>query len=63
MAAWVREHYHQPSDEWSPKTNYDAMAVEVRYYFLIGLSIALDPARPAWKPGDIFGTLFASTPK
>jgi len=63
MAAWVKEHYHQPSDEWSPKTNYDAMAIEVRYYFLIGLSIALDPARPAWKPGDIFGTIFASPGK
>ena len=63
MAAWVREHYHQPSDEWSPKTNYEAMAVEVRYYFLIGLSIAMDPARPAWKSGDIFGALFASPPE
>jgi hypothetical protein len=59
----VKEHYHQPSDEWSPTTNYDAMAIEVRYYFLIGLSVALDPARPAWKPGDIFGTLFAPASK
>jgi Zn-dependent M28 family amino/carboxypeptidase len=63
MAAWVKEHYHQPSDEWSPNTNYAAMAIEVRYYFLIGLSVALDPARPVWKAGDIFGTLFASAPK
>ena len=63
MEAWLREHYHQPSDEWSAKTNYDAMALEVRYYFLIGLSIALDPARPDWKPGDIFGTLFGSRGK
>ena len=63
MAAWVKEHYHQPSDEWSPKTNYEAMAAEVRYYFLIGLSIAMDPARPAWNTGDIFATLFAAEPK
>ena len=63
MEAWLREHYHQPSDEWSAKTNYDAMALEVRYYFLIGLSIALDPARPAWNTGDIFGTLFGSRGK
>jgi hypothetical protein len=63
MAAWVKEHYHQPSDEWSPKTNYEAMATEVRYYFLIGLSIAMDPVRPAWNPGDIFATLFAPAPE
>ena len=63
MEAWLREHYHQPSDEWSAKTNSDAMALEVRYYFLSGLSIALDPARPACTTGDIFGTLFGSRGK
>ena len=60
MEAWLRDHYHQPSDEWSAKTNYEAMALEVRYYFLIGLSVALDPARPTWNNGDVFATLFGS---
>ena len=63
MASWIKEHYHQPSDEWSAKTNYEAMATEVRYYFLIGLSIAMDPVRPSWNPGDIFATLFAASEK
>ena len=60
MLAWMKEHYHQPSDEWSADTNYEAMAKEVRYYFLIGLSVAMDPGRPSWNRGDVFGTLFGS---
>jgi hypothetical protein len=58
MERWLETHYHQPSDEWNPKLDYEDMAIEVRYYFLFALSVALDPARPAWKPGDVFGTLF-----
>jgi hypothetical protein len=59
MTAWIREHYHQPSDEWNPGLDYAGMAVEVRYYFLVGLSVALDPARPAWNPGGAFERIFA----
>ncbi len=58
MEAWIRDHYHQPSDEWTADRNYTGMALELRFYFLIGLSVALDPARPAWKAGDIFGRMF-----
>jgi hypothetical protein len=58
MEKWLAKHYHQPSDEWDPKLDYEDMAIEVRYYFLTALSVALDPARPTWKPGDVFGTLF-----
>jgi len=58
MTAWIREHYHQPSDEWQPGLDYAAMAVEVRYYFLIGLAVALDPDRPAWNPGGAFERIF-----
>jgi hypothetical protein len=60
MEAWIREHYHQPSDEWTADRNYSGMALEVRFYFLIGLSVALDPGRPAWKSGDIFGRMFTA---
>jgi len=59
MDKWLATHYHQPSDEWDPKLDYEDMAIEVRYYFLTALSVALDPSRPAWKPGDVFGALFA----
>ncbi len=63
MRAWIRTHYHQPSDEWTADRDYAGMAVEVRYAFLIGLSVALDPARPAWRPGSVFGQLFAAPVK
>lgn len=26
--------------------------------FLIALAVALDPQRPRWNPGDVFGKLF-----
>lgn len=63
MTAWIREHYHQPSDEWRPDLDYAGMAVEVRYDFLIGLSIALDAARPVWNPGGAFEQIFAKPGK
>ncbi|HUS64169.1 MAG TPA: M28 family peptidase [Kofleriaceae bacterium] len=55
--AWSHAHYHQPSDEWRDGENRaDWAAKEVRLDFLIGLSIARDPRRPSWNPGDIFAT-------
>ncbi len=57
--AWLEKRYHQPSDEWEPELDYENMAIEVRYYFLIGLSVARDPERPTWSPGGVLGRLFA----
>jgi Zn-dependent M28 family amino/carboxypeptidase len=55
---WTKNRYHQPSDEWDPKTNYENMAKETRADFLMALAVALDPDRPQWNPGDVFGKLF-----
>jgi len=55
---WTKNRYHQPSDEWDPKANYENMAKEVRADFLIALAVALDPERPRWNEGDVFGKLF-----
>jgi Zn-dependent M28 family amino/carboxypeptidase len=55
---WTVNRYHQPSDEWVANANYENMAKEVRADFLMALSVALDPDRPAWNPGDVFGKLF-----
>jgi hypothetical protein len=56
---WTKNRYHQPSDEWDPKGDYEAMAIETRADFLIALAIALDPERPRWNDGDVFGKIFA----
>lgn len=55
---WRKNRYHKPSDEWDPKADYKSMAKEVQTDFLIILSIALDPERPRWNEGDVFGKLF-----
>ncbi len=55
---WTKNRYHQPSDEWDPKLDYENMAKEVRADFLIALAIALDPERPRWNEGDVFGKMF-----
>ena len=34
------------------------MAKATRADFLIALSVALDPERPRWNDGDVFGKLF-----
>lgn len=59
---WTKNRYHQPSDEWDPKANYENMAKETRADFLMALSVALDPDRPRWNDGDVFGKLFGKRP-
>jgi Zn-dependent M28 family amino/carboxypeptidase len=56
---WVKNRYHKPSDEWDPKAGYESLAREVRADFLLALAVALDPERPRWNEGDVFGKLFA----
>lgn len=60
MDWWIKNRYHQPSDEWAPALDYEAMAQEVRADFLMALSVALDPDRPRWRDGDVFAKLFGS---
>jgi hypothetical protein len=55
---WTKNRYHMPTDEWDPKLDYENMAKEVRAEFLIALAVALDPERPRWNEGDVFGKLF-----
>jgi Zn-dependent M28 family amino/carboxypeptidase len=60
---WGKNRYHQPSDEWDPALDYEAMAKEVRADFLMALSVALDPDRPRWRDGDVFAKLFGPAPR
>jgi Zn-dependent M28 family amino/carboxypeptidase len=59
---WVKEHYHQPSDEYSPSWNFDGMIEDTQLGFLAGLAIAQADAMPTWLPGDEFAKLRTSGP-
>ncbi|TAM50053.1 MAG: M28 family peptidase [Acidobacteria bacterium] len=57
--AWLKAHYHQPSDEFSEDWNFDGMIEDTRLGFLAGLLVAQADAMPAWLPGDEFAGLRA----
>jgi Zn-dependent M28 family amino/carboxypeptidase len=59
---WVKEHYHRPSDEYSPSWNFDGMIEDTQLGFLAGLAIAQADAMPTWLPGDEFAKLRTSGP-
>ena len=40
--------------------DFEAGAQHARLNFLTGWLVAQETARPAWNPGDFFGTLFGS---
>jgi Peptidase family M28 len=52
---WVRRRYHAPSDDMSQPLDFGAAAQFARDLFYVGLAVAEDDERPAWKPGDFFG--------
>jgi Zn-dependent M28 family amino/carboxypeptidase len=53
-ADYEAHRYHQPSDQFNPNWPYDGMIEDARLGFLASLSIAENPALPAWNPGDEF---------
>lgn len=52
--AYVEEHYHQPSDEWSPKWNYDGAIEDLMINFKMGYDLANSKKWPQWKPNSEF---------
>jgi Zn-dependent M28 family amino/carboxypeptidase len=52
--AWIRTHYHQPSDEYRDDWDLAGAVEDVRLNFLLGLAVADADLMPAWKPGDEF---------
>jgi len=59
-AAYRRDVYHKPNDDMSQAFDFDAGASHARLNFLTGWLVAQETARPAWNPGDFFGTLFGA---
>jgi len=55
--AWLRAHYHQPSDELTPDWNFDGLIEDAQLGFYAALAVADADRAPAWNPGDEFARL------
>lgn len=56
----LNEHYHEPSDEIS-LVDFDALGRFTGVNYLIARNVANMEQRPAWLPGDFFGTTYGGT--
>jgi hypothetical protein len=56
---WTATNYHTPNDNMNHHYDFDAAAKSTALNFLIGYEVAQQAERPAWNPGDFFGTKFA----
>src|SRR5439155_17864037 len=62
VAAWgeaqaqdyVKNHYHQPSDEYQKNWNFKGLAKMAQFGLELGLAAASQPALVEWQPGDEF---------
>ena len=57
---FLRDHYHQPSDDATLPIDYDALARFAELNFRIARALADAPEPPAWNEGDFFGELFSA---
>jgi len=51
---YIKNDYHQPSDETKPEWDLSGAVVDAQLMFLVGLKIAGDDAMPVWNKGDEF---------
>ena len=56
---FLKNHYHQPSDDLNLPYDSDAAERFAQAGLLIGLIVADDENRPQWNSGDFFGDKFA----
>jgi len=56
---FLKNHYHQHSDEIDLPIRWDAAASFAEVNMMIGLEIANGDERPRWNQGDFFGKTFA----
>jgi hypothetical protein len=55
---WINSYYHSPQDDMSQNFDYGAAAKCVRLNYAVGYAVANMAQKPAWNPGDYFGTKF-----
>lgn len=60
--AFLKDHYHQPSDDLSLPIHWPSLAMLARLNARIIDEVARTPERPAWNPGNFFGETFAKAP-
>ncbi len=60
--AFMKDRYHQPSDDLSQDIDYASLAMLARLNVRIIEEIARSDARPAWNAGNFFGKTFAAAP-
>lgn len=58
LSGFLRDHYHQPSDELNLPINYASAARLAALNAAIGEAIANDKKRPRWNKDDFFGARF-----
>lgn len=59
FADFLKNHYHQHSDEIDLPIRWDAAASFAEVNMMIGIEIANGDKRPEWHQGDFFGKTFA----
>jgi Peptidase family M28 len=60
FGAFLRQHYHKPSDDLSQPIDWNGAAQLALVNRNIAYAIATQENRPAWKPGDFFGDRFGA---
>jgi TonB family protein len=51
---YIKNHYHQPSDEYRPEWDFKGLAEMARFGYELGLAAATQPRIIDWLPGDEF---------
>ena len=51
---WTAEHYHQPSDEYTPDLDLSGAVQQARLIFALGYDLASTDFTPEWLEGSPF---------
>jgi Zn-dependent M28 family amino/carboxypeptidase len=62
LHAWIRQRYHQPSDDLAQPMDLHAAGDLIRYVTRVATAGADAPARPRWKDSSFFRRYAAGTP-
>ena len=58
FADFLSQAYHLPGDDLARPVSWVAAARLARVNYAIGVAVGDADSRPAWQPGDFFGTRF-----